>query len=125
MGILFTRGAGPARGGRRAALPAVSSEGHGLIGPSAFLSPNTALVLGQGDTLDRLERADGASSCPAKVDAPAQPEPLAAAALRRWSGSRNIPNRTAMALYQIGGGPPKPTPDGPLVRHRRGELRRA
>ena len=50
---------GPADGRGRAALPGISSEGTGLIGPSAFLSPNTALILGQGDTIDRLDPAKG------------------------------------------------------------------
>ncbi len=58
MGVLFTRGRElPPEDVERLCL-AIRSEGKGLIGPSAYLSPNTALILGQGDTLDRLEHRD-------------------------------------------------------------------
>ena len=91
MGVLFTRGPVLARGGRRAALPAISSEGQGLIGPSAYLSPNTALILGQGDTLDRLETAMP-DYLPGKVMLRRNPNrwpPLHSPLV--WQ--RNIPNR--------------------------------
>lgn len=57
MGILFTRAPLLPQDDVMRLCHAVSSEGHGLIGPSAFLSPNTALLLGQGDTLNRVEKA--------------------------------------------------------------------
>jgi len=34
---------------------AISSRGHGLVGPSTYLSPYQVLLLGQGDTLDLLQ----------------------------------------------------------------------
>ena len=32
----------------------VNQEGRGVIGVSSYLAPNTVLLLGQGDTLDRF-----------------------------------------------------------------------
>jgi [acyl-carrier-protein] S-malonyltransferase len=87
---------------------AVSSEGKGLIGPSAFLSPNTALVIGQGDSLDRLEKRTK-DFLPAKVMLRRNPNkwpPLHTPLV--WQ--RNIPNRTAMAMFQVSGGHHKPSP---------------
>ena len=34
---------------------AISSRGHGMVGPSTFLSPYQVILLGQADTLDLLE----------------------------------------------------------------------
>ncbi|MBX6313310.1 MAG: ACP S-malonyltransferase [Isosphaeraceae bacterium] len=109
MGILFTRGQAILRPEdvERLCL-AVSSEGHGLIGPSAYLSPNTALVLGQGETLDRLERLMH-DFLPEKVMLRRKPNhwpPLHTPLV--WL--RNIPNRTAIAAYKIRGGDREPTP---------------
>jgi [acyl-carrier-protein] S-malonyltransferase len=108
MGVLFTRGPLlPSQDVERLCV-AISSEGHGLIGPSAYLSPNTALVLGQGDTLERLEKAMK-DFLPAKVILRRNPH--------RWPPlhtplvwQRNIPNRTAVAMYHIDGGRRKPNP---------------
>jgi [acyl-carrier-protein] S-malonyltransferase len=108
MGVLFTRGGTLAPADVERLCEAVRSEGAGLIGPSAYLSPNTALILGQGDSLDVLERM--------------MPEFLPAKAMLRRKEHRwpplhsplvwqaNIPNRTATAMYKIVGGknPPKP-----------------
>ena len=108
LGVLFTRSPSlPQEAVQRLCL-AVSSEGRGLVGPSAFLAPNTALVLGQGDTLDRLERLipeflPGPSALRRK---PHRWPPLHTPLVRL----RNIPNRTAVALYQIEGGGAPPTP---------------
>jgi [acyl-carrier-protein] S-malonyltransferase len=108
MGVLFTRGpALPMHEVERLCVR-ISSEGRGLIGPSAYLSPNTALLLGQGDTLDRLEQAMG-DFLPVKVSLrrnsnrwPPLHTPLV------WQ--RNIPNRAAMALYRLEGGLKAPSP---------------
>jgi [acyl-carrier-protein] S-malonyltransferase len=108
MGILFTRSPVlPYEDVDRLCL-AVSSEGHGLIGPSAYLSPNTVLILGQGDTLDQLELRMK-SFLPEKVMLRRNPNrwpPLHT----RLVWDRNIPNRTAVALYHIAGGTEKPSP---------------
>jgi [acyl-carrier-protein] S-malonyltransferase len=108
MGVLFTRGGELPPEDVERLCEAVRSEGAGLIGPSAYLSPNTALILGQGDTLDILERM--------------MPEFLPGKAMLRRKEHRwpplhsplvwdaNIPNRTAAAVYRIGGGRTAPTP---------------
>ncbi len=108
MGVLFTRGAELPTADVERLCMAIRGEGHGLIGPSAYLSPNTALILGQGDTLDRLERAIP-DFLPGKV--------MLRRKEHRWPPlhsplvwQRNIPNRTAVAMYQIEGGLQKPTP---------------
>ena len=119
------------RGARRCTLEdvqalctAVSSEGHGLIGPSAYLSPNTVLVIGQGDTLDRLETADARVTCPPRRYSAPQAEPAGRRCTRRSSGSGTSRTGRPMALYTIGGRPAAADADGRLVRHRHGELRR-
>src|SRR4029078_2342018 len=85
---------------------AVSSEGKGLVGPSAYLSPNTALLLGQGSTLGRVESLMR-EFLPEKVMLRRNPNhwpPLHTPLV--WQ--RNIPNRTAVAVYEIAGARPEP-----------------
>jgi [acyl-carrier-protein] S-malonyltransferase len=87
---------------------AVSGEGSGLIAPSAFLSPNTVLLLGQGQTIDRVE-AVMKDYLPGKVMLRRNPNrwpPLHTPLVRL----RNVPNRTASALYAIAGTRPAPVP---------------
>ncbi|MEM9353035.1 MAG: ACP S-malonyltransferase [Planctomycetota bacterium] len=57
MGVLFSRG--PAIGEEEIAglCREVTAQGSGTIGVSAVLSPNTYLLIGQGDTLDRFKTA--------------------------------------------------------------------
>jgi [acyl-carrier-protein] S-malonyltransferase len=109
MGILFTRARVLPEDDVLRLCQAVSSEGHGLVGPSAILSPNTTLLLGQGDTLDLVEKAIP-TYLPEKVMLRRNPN--------RWPPlhtplvwEKNIPNRTAMALYHTQGGhePPRPS----------------
>jgi len=86
----------------------ISRRGHGLIGPSTYLSPYQVLLLGQRDTLDLLE-GEMCSYLPAAVTLRRRPNhlpPLHTPIV--WE--RNIPNRTAMAMHHIGGGDRKPTP---------------
>jgi [acyl-carrier-protein] S-malonyltransferase len=108
MGILFSRGPVLTVKDVQALCTTVSAEGKGIVGVSSYLSPNTALVMGQGDTLARLEAAIP-SFYPEKVmlrrkthKLPPLHTPLV------WL--RNIPNRAAVALYQIPGGLKAPTP---------------
>jgi len=108
MGVIFTRGAALHPKDVERLCTAVSSEGKGLVGPSAYLSPNTALVIGQGDTLDRLERMMG-DFLPEKVMLRRKENkwpPLHTSLV--WA--RSIPNRTAMAIYKIQGGHDRPKP---------------
>ncbi|MBV8676088.1 MAG: ACP S-malonyltransferase [Planctomycetaceae bacterium] len=108
LGVLFTRrGSLPIEDVERLCL-AIRGEGKGLIGPSAYLTPNTALILGQGDTLDRLERAIPVF-LPEKTHLRRNPNrwpPLHSPLV--WQ--RHIPNRTAVALYRIEGAAKKPEP---------------
>jgi [acyl-carrier-protein] S-malonyltransferase len=108
LGVLFTRG-GPLHAHDVERLcTAVSGEGKGLIGPSAYLSPNTALLLGQGKTLDRIEALMG-DFIPEKVMLrrnPNQWPPLHSPLV--WECS--IPNRTATSLYHIEEAPRVPSP---------------
>jgi [acyl-carrier-protein] S-malonyltransferase len=54
LGVLFTRSAElPANGVRRVCLR-VNEEGRGVVGISTYLSPNSVLLFGQGNTLDRF-----------------------------------------------------------------------
>lgn len=109
MGILFTRAPVLPEVDVLRLCAAVSSEGHGLVAPSAILSPNTTLLLGQGKTIDRIE-ALMREYLPAKVMLRRNPNrwpPLHTPIVR----CRNIPNRAAMALYAIPGPRPLPRPE--------------
>lgn len=75
-----------------------------MVGVSSYLSPNTVLVIGQGDTLDRLDQA-----LPEKTMLRRKPHkipPLHTPLV--WQ--RNIPNRAAVALYRTPGGHAAPNP---------------
>ena len=111
MGVLFTRGPALPMDEVERLCRGISSEGRGLIGPSAFLSPNTALILGQGDTIDRLDAAKGS------LIAHKTHKVLLRRNANRWPPlhsplvwQRHIPDRTAMALYKTGGGQRRPSP---------------
>jgi [acyl-carrier-protein] S-malonyltransferase len=87
---------------------AISRRGHGLIGPSTYLSPYQVLLLGQADTLNLLEE-EMKAFLPAGTFLRRRPNhwpPLHTPLV--WE--RNIPNRTAMAMHHIGGGDKKPLP---------------
>lgn len=111
MGVLFTKGPALNTKDIEAACRAIRGEGRGLIGPSAYLSPNTALILGQRDTIDRLDRA-----LPELM-----PMPKGKLMLRKkpqkWPPLHSplvweklVPNRAAVALYKIEGGRRAPSP---------------
>jgi [acyl-carrier-protein] S-malonyltransferase len=108
LGIIFSRGPALSLKDVQAACTSISNEGKGMVGVSTYLSPNTVLVMGVGDTIDRLEHALP-SFFPEKVmlrrkaqKLPPLHTPLV------WQ--RSIPNRAAVAIYKIGGQlkPPKP-----------------
>ncbi len=85
-----------------------SSKGHGLVGPSTFLSPYQVLLLGQADTLDLLE-AEMRDYLPSAVTLRRRPNhwpPLHTPLV--WE--RSVPNRAAVALYHTEGGHQKPSP---------------
>jgi [acyl-carrier-protein] S-malonyltransferase len=88
---------------------AISSRGHGLVGPSTFLSPYQVLLLGQADTLDLLE-AEMRDYLPSAVTLRRRPNhwpPLHTPLV--WE--RSVPNRAAVALYHTGGGNQRPRPN--------------
>jgi [acyl-carrier-protein] S-malonyltransferase len=108
IGILSMTGQGlPIEQVRRLCVR-ISSRGHGLIGPSTYLSPYKVILLGQGDTLDLLEREipDHLQGGATLKRRPNRFPPLHTPLV--WE--RNVPNRTALALYHIAGGERKPTP---------------
>ena len=86
----------------------ISSRGHGLVGPSTYLSPYQVLLLGQSDTLDLLE-AEMRQHLPKAISLRRRPNnwpPLHT----RLVWERSVPNRAAVALYHTGGGHTKPKP---------------
>jgi [acyl-carrier-protein] S-malonyltransferase len=108
MGIVFSRG--PAldfEAVERLCLE-ISQQGRGAIAISSYLSPNTVLVLGQGDSVDRFKERMTV----------VLPGPVH---LRKNSGSwpplhtpllwqRNIPNRAAVMMQTGNGGFRAPVP---------------
>lgn len=119
LGVLFTKGGNHALHHEdvERLCQAISGEGKGLIGPSAYLSPNTALLLGQGDTLDRLEKRIP-EFLPPKVILRRNPNkwpPLHSPLV--WE--KLIPNRAAVSLYHIEGSAKPPSP--PIVSSVTGE----
>ncbi len=87
---------------------AISSRGHGMVGPSTFLSPYQVILLGQADTLDLLE-AEMPDYLPAGVSLRRRPNlwpPMHTPLV--WE--RSVPNRAAVALYHTGGGNQRPRP---------------
>lgn len=108
MGILFTRAPVLPEADVERLCAAVSGEGRGMVAPSAFLSPNTALLLGQGDTIDRCE-ALIKDYLPEKVMLRRNPHrwpPLHTPLVRQ----KNVPNRAAVAVYALPGTRPAPKP---------------
>jgi [acyl-carrier-protein] S-malonyltransferase len=106
--VLFTRGGALNPADVERLCRAISAEGKGLIGPSAYLSPNTALLLGQGHTLSRVETLMR-EFIPEKVMLrrnPNQWPPLHSPLV--WE--RSIPNRAAMMLYHLQEQPRIPSP---------------
>jgi len=108
MAVLFTRAQTLPEDGVERLCLAVSAEGQGMVAPSAFLSPNTAILLGQGSTIDRIERCKD-QYLPPKVMLRRNPSrwpPLHTSLVRE----KNIPNRTSVSMYRIPGVRPAPTP---------------
>jgi [acyl-carrier-protein] S-malonyltransferase len=95
----------------------ISSQGHGLVGASTFLSPYQVLLLGQAGTLDLLER-EMHEYFSGEVTLRIRPNhwpPLHTPLV--WE--RSVPNRTAMMMYHTNGGDRKPVP--PVVSCTTGE----
>jgi [acyl-carrier-protein] S-malonyltransferase len=108
LGVLFSRGRMIPFNSVKLLCLEINQEGRGIIGISARLSPNTILLMGQGDTLDRFkERVE--SSFPANTHLrkhtqsfPPMHTPIV------WE--RAIPNRAGILMHTLQGnfGPPEP-----------------
>ena len=108
LGILFSR---------RAVLPMhdvnrlclrINSEGQGVMGISAYLAPNSVLLMGQGDTLQRYKaclRDDVDETAHLRLHGGDFP-PLHTPIL--WE--RYIPNRAALLMHTMPGGFVAPQP---------------
>ena len=56
LGVVFSRGPAVPLKDVQDLCTEVSAEGNGMVGVSSYIAPNTILVIGQGDTLSRLEK---------------------------------------------------------------------
>jgi [acyl-carrier-protein] S-malonyltransferase len=99
LGILFTRsGELPQDDIRRICLQ-INSEGQGVIGISSHLSPNSLLLMGQRDTLDRFKHlAADQLSVKVSLRKNADPWPPLHTPIV-WE--RNIPNRAAYRMHTL------------------------
>jgi [acyl-carrier-protein] S-malonyltransferase len=108
MGVVFSRGAELDIEGINRLCVEISVEGSGLLAISTYLSPNTVLVLGQGDTVDRFKsRLREAYGKPVHLRKNSDRWPPLHTRLL-WE--RNIPNRAAWHMCLHGGGLTAPKP---------------
>lgn len=108
MGVVFSRGPELDLDAVHLMCLEINSEGRGVIGISSYLSPNTVLLLGQGDTVDRFQQRMN-QRFPKTVHLRKNKEkwpPLHTPLL--WE--RNIPNRAAYMMHTMPGGFKKPDP---------------
>ena len=111
LGILLSRGTPLSVEDVLRGCLKINAEGKGTVGPSAFLSPNSMLLMGQHDTLDRLkswlrENHPGQTSLRKnKQQWPPLHTPIV------WE--RQIPNRAAHLKHTLSGG--FSTPQPPLL----------
>ncbi|MDH3717340.1 MAG: ACP S-malonyltransferase [Planctomycetota bacterium] len=108
MGIVFSRGPALDVHAIRKLCVEINQEGHGVIGVSAHLSPNSLLVLGQDKTVDRFNELR-TQRLPKHVHLRKNKShwpPLHTPIM--WQ--RSIPNRAAVMLHTVQGGlkPPQP-----------------
>lgn len=108
MGVLFTRARELDLDAVRLTCLEVNNEARGVIGISSYLAPNSVLLLGQGDTIDRFQERFG-RRFPKQTHLRKNHEkwpPLHTPLL--WE--RNIPNRAAVIMHTMPGGFKRPTP---------------
>lgn len=108
MGVVFSRGPEVSYDAVQRLCLEVNVEGQGVIGISAYLSPNTVLVLGQGDTVDRLkaklkEKMPGAHLRKNEHRWPPLHTPIL------WQA--HLPNRAAQHQHVMPGGFSMPHPN--------------
>jgi [acyl-carrier-protein] S-malonyltransferase len=102
MGIVFSRGAELDIDAVQRLCVEINLEDRGVIGVSAYLSPNSVLVLGQHETVDRFQ-ARMHQTMPGPVHLRKNQErwpPLHTPIM--WD--RNIPNRAARQMLAMPGG---------------------
>jgi [acyl-carrier-protein] S-malonyltransferase len=108
LGVLFSRGPALDANAVYKLCLRINTAGKGVVGISSFLAPNSMLLMGQGDTIDRF--------------ADLMPEWLPQKLYLRKNDSRwpplhtpivwqrNIPNRSAVMMQTLPGGFTGPTP---------------
>jgi [acyl-carrier-protein] S-malonyltransferase len=108
MGVLFSRGPVLDFADVQRLCLQINAEGAGVIAPSSILAPNTVLLMGQRDTIDRFSRLMH-DVMPKRVYLrknsdrwPPVHTPLV------WQ--KNIPNRVGMLAHTMPGGFTKPHP---------------
>lgn len=108
MGVLFSRGTAIDEHDVNRLCRLITSEGHGTIGVSAVLTPNTYLLLGQNETIGRF-KAEMHKFLPDPAHVKINPErwpPLHTTIARQ----RNIPDRAAVMMDVMPGGLQPPCP---------------
>ena len=108
LGVLFSRGPEVSFDEVQRQCLLINQEGEGVIGVSTFLAPNSVLVMGQGDTLDRFKL---------RMDEVSDDRIYLRKNRFRWPPihtpivwQRNIPNRAAQEMHTLPGGLTAPTP---------------
>lgn len=108
MGVVFSRGPALDVDAVLRLCARITAEGHGVIDISSFLAPNTVLVMGQGETVDRFKHfmpdALGRQVHLRKNEH--RWPPLHTSLL--WS--RNVSNRAAAIMQTVPGGFSPPLP---------------
>ena len=108
LGVLFSLSREISRTSVHRLCLDINSEGQGVIGVSAYLAPNSMLLIGQGNTLDRFTARKSELSTERifvrKNDNPWPPlhTPIV------WQ--RNIPNRSQFLMHTMPGGCRAPHP---------------
>jgi [acyl-carrier-protein] S-malonyltransferase len=108
MGVLFSRGPAIDEVDVHRLCRKITAEGHGTIGMSAILTPNTYLLLGQNDTVARF-KATMHEFLPDPAHIKVNPErwpPLHTPIARQ----RHIPDRAAVMMDRMRGGLQPPCP---------------
>lgn len=108
MGVLFSRGPAIDEMDVRRHCLQLTSEGNGVIGISAVLSPNTYLLLGQNNTVPRFKQTMH-DMLPAPAHLRINPDrwpPMHTAIVRQ----RHIPDRAAVMMDSMRGGFHPPCP---------------
>jgi len=99
LGVLFTRSRELLLDDVRRLCLEVNQEGRGVVGISAYLAPNSLLVMGQGNTLDRLAaRAKDALNVRVHLRKNDQKWPPLHTPIV-WQ--QNIPNRAAHEMHTL------------------------